>query len=83
VSDTVSPPEIDELEVSLFGPGFGESIVLHLGDGKWIIVDSCLRPGYELPAPLTYLIQLGIDVDYEVYGARHHWLPPARLTDRL
>jgi hypothetical protein len=36
------PPEADEIEVSVFGPGFGESIVAHLTRGAWITVDSCL-----------------------------------------
>lgn len=47
--------------MSLFGPGFGESIVLHLGDGAWIIVDSCIQSGTDEPAPLAYLRQLAVD----------------------
>jgi len=31
----------DELEVSVFGPGYGESLAIHLGLGSWIIIDSC------------------------------------------
>lgn len=29
------PPGVDELEVSVFGPGFGESIAVHLPGGRW------------------------------------------------
>jgi len=58
------PSEIlkdDELEISIFGPGYGEAIALHLGSGKWIFVDSCLDPETGRPAQLQYLESLGID----------------------
>ena len=49
------PPADDELEVSVFGPGFGESICVHAGDGEWYVVDSCMDAYGESPASLTYL----------------------------
>lgn len=55
------PPDQDEIEVSLFGPGYGESVLLHIGANKWIIVDSCIDPNSELPAPLSYLRKINID----------------------
>lgn len=55
------PPEQDEIEVSLFGPGYGESVLLHIGANKWIIIDSCIDPISELPAPLSYLRKINID----------------------
>ena len=55
-------PNTTEIEVSVFGPGFGESIVVHLGDGEWAIVDSCLEPANQQPAAREYLKQLGVDV---------------------
>ena len=57
-----SPPEAGELEVSVFGPGFGECIVLHLGVGQWAVVDSCLDPVSKRPAALHYLESLGVEV---------------------
>lgn len=57
-----TPPEVDELEVSLFGPGYGEAIALHLGGGKWVLVDSCIDPNAKAPASLHYLGRLGVDV---------------------
>ncbi|MFI5957743.1 MBL fold metallo-hydrolase [Cryptosporangium sp. NPDC051539] len=49
------PPAADEIEVSIFGPGKGESIVVHLGDNHWIVVDSCRdQTNGEIP-PLAYL----------------------------
>lgn len=59
-------PNRDELEVSIFGPGYGESIVIHFSDGQWMIVDSCLDPDSVLPVPLSYLMQLNVDVDKAV-----------------
>lgn len=55
-------PAHDELEISIFGPGYGEAILLHLGTGKWILVDSCIDPASKQPAPLKYLSDLNVDV---------------------
>ena len=57
----ITPPESDEIEVSLFGPGYGECAVLHIGEGEWIIVDSFRDPDTNEPVALKYLEQLGID----------------------
>ncbi len=57
-----APPRPHELEVSIFGTGVGECIVVHLGDGQWMIVDSCLDPSAKQPVSLLYLEKLGIDV---------------------
>lgn len=56
------PPSPTEIEVSVFGPGFGESIALHLGEGIWAIVDSCIAPDSQEPTALEYLRQLQVDV---------------------
>jgi len=50
-----------EIEVTIFGPGYGESILLHMGSNKWVIVDSCINPTSNEPAPLTYLKQINVD----------------------
>lgn len=55
------PPGSNELEMTIFGPGVGECILLHLGDGDWIVVDSCILPGASQPIALDYLIRLGLD----------------------
>ncbi len=36
-------------------------MVLHLGDNKWMIVDSCCVPNKKEPVALNYLNMLGID----------------------
>lgn len=53
-------PGGDEVEVSIFGPGVGECIVAHGGNGKWVVVDSCLDARAE-PVALTYLEAMGFD----------------------
>lgn len=52
-------PGSNELEVSVFGPGFGECILLHLGHGQWAVVDSCLDAASKQPAALHYLAGFG------------------------
>lgn len=37
-------PEPDEFEVTLLGRGRGESVVVHLGDKRWMVVDSFAAP---------------------------------------
>ena len=44
----------------LLGPGYGESVVLHMGHGAWVIVDSCINTGGE-PRALEYLESIGVD----------------------
>ncbi|MFD3265277.1 MBL fold metallo-hydrolase [Phenylobacterium ferrooxidans] len=56
-----SLPEIDEIEVSVLGKNFGESIVIHVGDSKWVVVDSLLDDS-GVSAPLRYLQERGVDV---------------------
>jgi beta-lactamase superfamily II metal-dependent hydrolase len=58
----LAAPAADELEVSLFGPGIGESVVVHLGSNEWLIVDSCCAKGSKTPAALEYLQRIGVDV---------------------
>ena len=53
-------PREDEVEVALLGPGYGESIVVHVGAGRWIIVDSCISDA-GAPQALDYLLSMGID----------------------
>lgn len=53
--DYGAPPAHDELEVSVFGPGYGEAIVIHLGENEWILIDSCIEPESKEPAAIHYL----------------------------
>ena len=53
-------PRRDGLEITVLGPGYGESIVIHVGGGKWIIIDSCIDTSNGEPAPLSYLRSIGV-----------------------
>ena len=55
-----TPPGAGEFELTLFGPGYGESIVLHVGDGAWVVVDSCVD-SRGTPRALRYLESIGVD----------------------
>ncbi len=55
-----TPPGAGEFELTLFGPGYGEGIVLHVGDGVWVIVDSCIDADGS-PRALSYLESIGVD----------------------
>lgn len=59
-------PTADELEVSVFGRGFGEAICVHLGDGEWVLADSCLNPETKEPAALSYFASIGISPQQRV-----------------
>jgi beta-lactamase superfamily II metal-dependent hydrolase len=61
-SNQNSPPLPDELELSVFGPGYGECLVVHLGSDSWMVIDSCAGQQGD-SAALDYLTSLGVKVD--------------------
>ncbi|MFJ8799997.1 MBL fold metallo-hydrolase [Streptomyces sp. NPDC102487] len=65
-SFSTEPPAPDVFEVSLFGPGKGESVVVHLGARRWIVVDSCRNQRTRVAAALDYLRGIGADLTTEV-----------------
>ena len=67
-------PEPDEIEISVFGPGYGESILLHLGGNNWFIIDSCIDPLTQEPAPLIYLQEININPSVSIRQViATHW----------
>jgi beta-lactamase superfamily II metal-dependent hydrolase len=48
-------------EISIHGPGYGESALVCLAPECWLVVDSCVHPDLEEPSPLTYLRGIGLD----------------------
>jgi hypothetical protein len=66
-------PDDEELEVSLFGCGFGEGIAVHLGQQAWMVVDSCVSVDGVIQ-PLDYLRSLGVALASEVeLVVATHW----------
>lgn len=60
MTNSSNPPGTSEIELTLLGPGYGESVILHLGDGEWAIIDSCLDSDGR-PGALRYLDEIGVD----------------------
>lgn len=54
-------PASNEFELTVFGPGCGECLVLHCGDQNWCVIDSCRYPKQSHPIALQYFEKLGID----------------------
>ena len=61
-----SLPELGHVEIVLFGTGFGESILVHLPNGQWIVVDSCIDPQTRRPCALQYFEALGVDLSLKI-----------------
>lgn len=57
---------IGEITIIGTGGGYGESIVIHLGNNDWAVVDSCVDPYTKECLPLTYLRSIGVDVRNDV-----------------
>jgi hypothetical protein len=69
---TVSPAS-NEIEVTLLGPGYGESIIIHIGNNQWIVIDSCIDIDKDSCAPLDYLKIIGVDPSNVVLIVASHW----------
>jgi hypothetical protein len=67
------PPDANVLEISLFGPGVGECVLVHLGGGDWLIVDSLQRRPNLLPVALEYLGFLGVEPSGIRVIVATHW----------
>ncbi|MDV7338141.1 MBL fold metallo-hydrolase [Terasakiella sp. A23] len=48
-------------EITIFGPNFGESILVDNGNNHWMLIDSCLDPETHEPVALKYLKEKGLD----------------------
>jgi hypothetical protein len=58
----VNAPTQDQVEVSVFGPGFGECSLMHIGAGNWIMIDCCIDSATKQPAALAYLNEIGVNL---------------------
>lgn len=74
-TDYTIPPTPTQFEFSLLGRGsaYGESIVLHLGDNKWGIIDTSLNPKTKSPIALEYLNNISVPFDNVVFVISTHW----------
>jgi hypothetical protein len=70
----IGPPKPSEIEICVFGPNYGECIVVHLGNGHWVVIDSCLFEDTGIPTALAYFAALQIRPDTAVKAViATHW----------
>ena len=64
-------PATDELELVVFGRGFGECILVHVGDRKWVVVDSFCD---QHDRPIAEIYLAGLDGEHSVEAiVITHW----------
>jgi beta-lactamase superfamily II metal-dependent hydrolase len=66
-------PGPNQIEMTFLGPGFGESIVIHLGNGVWIVVDSCIDSSTQLSRVLNYFEMIGVSPTSLRIIVATHW----------
>lgn len=71
--DYGTAPASDEIEVILFGPGYGESIAVHLGENKWFLIDSCIDPYSKASASGHYLDEICGGSEHICAIVASHW----------
>lgn len=65
-------PSQQEFELSVFGRGFGEALAIHIGNGDWLVVDSCLDDNSK-PCILSYFDEIGVDARKITHVIATHW----------
>ncbi|PAT01782.1 hypothetical protein CI105_04650 [Candidatus Izimaplasma bacterium ZiA1] len=66
-------PLNDEIELVVFGKGVGECILVHIGDLKYILVDSFMNPDTKNPVSLDYLNAMGLGSENIELVISTHW----------
>lgn len=67
-------PESDQIEITIIGPGYGESLVIHVGEQNWYIVDSCIDPLTGKNLTIEYLESINVNLATDVRGIiATHW----------
>ncbi|MDE7328490.1 MAG: MBL fold metallo-hydrolase [Clostridia bacterium] len=63
----------DDIEISVFGRGFGECIVLCCGNKEYVVIDSFVNPQTKKPIAIDYLNALGISTKSIKKVILTHW----------
>jgi beta-lactamase superfamily II metal-dependent hydrolase len=66
-------PASNQIEVTVFGPGYGEAIAVHVGLGRWLLIDSCIAPDSDIPASADYLTKIGVPTNAVKAIVASHW----------
>lgn len=64
---------LDTIEINTLGPGFGECIIVHIGNNEWVIVDSCIDIEDSNVAALKFFEQRGVPLDQVKLIVISHW----------
>ena len=67
------PPNDDEIEITIFGRGFGECIVLCCKNQNFIIIDSFINPSTKKPIAIDYLNSLNLPLSSIKEVVLTHW----------
>jgi beta-lactamase superfamily II metal-dependent hydrolase len=64
----IDHPTIDQFEVTVIGTGggYGETVLIHLGQREWVVIDSCRDPRTGTILGLEYLKNIGVNLTTEV-----------------
>lgn len=73
MNPSLAPPAAEQVQLDIFGPGVGECLLVHLGGGSYLIVDSCVGRGHDRPAALEFLSVLGVDPGQIALIVATHW----------
>lgn len=68
----IQGPLQEEIEVSIFGRGYGEAVAIHYGDGNWVLIDSLIDSN-GISAPLSYLDSINVKRDQIKVVLATHW----------
>jgi len=66
-------PNIAEINILGTGGGYGESIVAHIGNNDWIVIDSCKDPNSKKCLPLEFLKEKKVDLNNVKLILCTHW----------
>lgn len=64
--DLLTHPNENEVEICVFGPGYGESIIIHVPIFGWGVIDSCTAKikRQRITLPYQYLLELYSEKEY-------------------
>lgn len=68
-----TPPSNDEIEITIFGLGFGECIVLGCNNQEFIVIDSFINPDTNNPIAIDYLSCLNLPKSSIKEVVLTHW----------
>lgn len=68
-------PTENQIEINLFGGGssYGEAVLVHFGNHRWMVVDSVKDPNTKKPVILDYLEEIGENPDSIELILATHW----------